>query len=49
MKVQFREDDFVLVGYLTPHYILFEDGHNRATAAVLAGLLPAKVKMYLGD
>jgi hypothetical protein len=29
--------------------IRLEGGHNRATAAVLAGVLPRKIKMYIGD
>ncbi len=52
MKAQFREADFVLIGYQDiphmPDAIRLEDGHNRATAAVLAGVLPASIKMYLG-
>jgi hypothetical protein len=51
MKVQFREDDFVLVGYqdMPGGGIRLEDGHNRATAAILAGTVPATVKMYLSE
>jgi hypothetical protein len=49
MKLQFRDDDFLLIGYRDiPKGIRFEDGHNRATAAFLAGVLPATVKMFIG-
>jgi hypothetical protein len=50
MKTQFRETDFVLTGYRDiPKGIRLEDGHNRVTAAFRAGVIPATVKMYLGE
>jgi hypothetical protein len=50
MTVQFRESDFLLVGYLDGSgSILLEDGHNRVTAAACGGVLPATVRMYLGE
>lgn len=50
MKAQFRDTDFLLIGYWhNRESILLEDGHNRVTAAFLAGALPATVKMYVGQ
>jgi hypothetical protein len=49
MRAGFRENDFVLIGYCLQQGIGLEEGHNRATAAVLVGVLPAKIKMYLGE
>jgi hypothetical protein len=51
MKIQFRAHDFVLVGYqdMPGGGIRLEEGHNRATAAILAGTVPTTVTMYLSD
>ena len=53
MRVQFRESDFVLTAYrdlpYLPQGMRLEDGHNRVTAAWLAGVIPAMVKMYIGE
>jgi hypothetical protein len=48
MQSGFKEDEFVLIGYALSSGIGLEDGHNRATAAILEGLVPAKVKIYVG-
>jgi hypothetical protein len=53
MRAKFRESDFVLTGYQDiPHNskgVRLEDGHNRVTAAFLVGIIPATVKMYVGE
>ena len=49
MRAGFRENEFVMVEYLADVGIFLEDGHNRATAAVLAGMLPAKIMIYVGQ
>ena len=52
MRKNFRESDFVLIGYqdfpAIPEGIRLEDGHNRVTAAFLADVIPLTVKMYIG-
>lgn len=50
MGTRFRETEFVLVGYRDlARGILLEEGHNRVTAAYLAGVIPATVKMFVSE
>jgi len=38
-----------LIGYgISPERIFLEDGHNRLTAAAIAGVLPSTVTMFVG-
>jgi hypothetical protein len=46
----FDPDEFLLIGYeIFPTHIQLEDGYNSSTAAGLAGVLPATIKMCLGQ
>jgi hypothetical protein len=46
----FDPDEFRLIGYeISPTHILLEDGYNSSTAAGIAGVLPARVNIYLGQ
>lgn len=52
MRQQPPRDIPPLVGYSTgwtSEFIDLEDGHNRLTAAVIVGVLPPIIKMYIGE
>jgi hypothetical protein len=49
-KGSFDPDKFLLIGYeVSATRIQLEDGYNSSTAAGLAGVLPAKIKICLGQ
>jgi hypothetical protein len=46
----FDPDKLTLIGYeISTTHIQLEDGYNRLTAAGLVGVLPAKIRIYLGQ
>jgi hypothetical protein len=50
MQGGFDPDEFLLIGYeVSPTHIQLEDGYNSSTTAGLVGVLPAKIKICLGQ
>jgi hypothetical protein len=46
----FDPDEFMLIGYeISSTHIQLEDGYNSSAAAGLAGVLPAKIRICLGQ